>query len=122
MKIKTRNGVVRNLLAPLFISAGFLAPIGVAADVQLAWDPSTTAGVTNYVVYAATNALTGLNRYQSLMRVQVGTNLVVRIENITPGQWFFGAAAVLKGVESDLSNIIILDMPFPPKFFRISLP
>jgi len=121
MKIKTRNGVVRNLLAPLFISAALLAQNGMPAGVDLTWDPSPDTGVTNYIIYAHPNGIP-TNRQQSLVRVSVGTNLVVRIENITPGRWSIGAAAVLKGVESDLSNIIILDMPFPPKFFRISLP
>lgn len=86
----------------------------VAGDVRLAWDASPTPGVT-YTLYGHTNALTSTNKASAPLIVDVGTNLTIRAETVgASGRWYFGATAVQAGIQSDLSNVLIVDFPAPP--------
>ena len=97
-----------------------LCGVGVshAQSVRLGWDASTSAGVTNYVLYAHTNTLASTNLAAAVVRQKVGTNLTATIEDIKPGRWWFAATAVGGGVESQPSNILIVDVPQPPPNMR----
>ena len=99
------------ILALVFQCAG--------ADVKLAWNPSLTPGVTNYVLYASTNALT-LQSYT--VRTNVGTNLVATVQTLRAGQWQFGATAMKDLVESDMSPVLPVEIPTPPTGIRIVIP
>ncbi len=83
-----------------------------AQSVKLAWDASPSPGVTNYVIYAATNALA------TLTNISVGTNLTATVENLSPGTWRFYATAQAGGVESAPSNLLLVDVPRPPANLR----
>lgn len=100
----------------LLLFAGLLS--ASAADIQLAWDESPTTGVTNYVLYASTNALNASNLQTAAVRLNVGTNLTATVEDIQPGQWSFAATAQKMGVESAPSNILLVDVPTPPARMR----
>ena len=89
-----------------------------AAELKLAWDESPTTGVTNYVLYASTNALNASNLQTAAVRLNVGTNLTATVEDIQPGQWSFAATAQKMGVESAPSNILLVDVPTPPARMR----
>lgn len=90
-----------------------VATIGAdGADIRLAWDASATTGITNYVLYAATTTQT------NIARLNVGTNLTARVESLQPGTWLFSATAMKGGVESDPSNILIVEVPQPPRNMR----
>lgn len=78
----------------------------LAADVQLSWDASPTPGVTNYMLYAHTNALAQGNTATAVVKRMVGTNLTTRIEGIS-GIWWFTVTAWKDGLESEPSNIVI---------------
>lgn len=93
----------------LLRSCGF-AP---AADLHLAWDASPTPGVTNYTVYAATNALA------PMAQINVGTNLTADISTLPTGQWRFYITATKDGLESDPSASVLVEVPEPPANLRI---
>ncbi len=99
----------------------FLCSIAAASasDVTLAWDPSPAVGCT-YVLYATTNStLTETNMSKAQVIIDCGTNLqVVAAGMATPGTWRFGATAKVGGVQSDLSNILILSVPQAPSSMR----
>lgn len=96
--------------------AASLAPLG--GNVKLAFDPSTTPGVTNYVLYASTNALTATNLATAVTNISLGTNLSVRVDGLRPGKWWFATTAVKDGVESVASNILPLEVPQSPAVMR----
>lgn len=99
------------LLLPLSLRAG---------SVSLAWDASTTAGVTNYFLYASTNALTATNLASAPVKVACGTNLTVTITGLAaPLTWQFAVTAVKGGVQSDLSNVVIAQVPLTPANARV---
>lgn len=77
----------------------------LAADIQLVWDASPTAGVTNYMLYAHTNVIGPLTLNQAVVKRLVGTSGTARIEGIT-GTWWFTVTAWKDGLESDPSNVI----------------
>lgn len=92
---------------------------GYSAEIKLAWNPSDTPGVTNYILYGSTNTLT-LSNFN--VRTNVGTNLVVAISTLTSRQWQFGVTAQKDLIESDMSNILPIEVPLPPKVLRIIIP
>jgi hypothetical protein len=97
-----------------------------ATDIKFAWNASTNAPeFTNvtYALYGYTNDLPdNLVWTNCASRINVGTNLTCTISGIVPGLWFFGVRAnALCGtnsVESEFSNILILDVPKPPTNMR----
>ena len=106
---------VRRAIAMVFIAA-----TSFAGDVRLAWDASTSAGVTNYVLYAHTNSLSATNLASATIKVNAGTNLTARIEGMASGTtWYFVATAVAGGVQSDPSNQVVVQVPAPPGNSRV---
>lgn len=102
-------------LFALFLSVVSLG----AAEIKLAWNPSDTPGC-NYILYGATNgALTFAN---SNLKTNVGTNLIVSVSTLQMNQWQFGVTAFKGGIESDMSNILMVDVPLPVKGLRIVIP
>lgn len=89
-----------------------------AQNIRLGWDASPSAAVTNYVLYAATNALTTTNLASALVKQPVGTNLTATIEDLKPGRWWFAATCQAEGVESGPSNVLLVDVPQPPAAMR----
>ena len=104
--------------APVILFGIFAALTSMASDAKLAWDASLTTGVTNYVLYASTNILSATNLTSATVRLNVGTNLTATVEGIQTGQWSFAATAMKDGIESDPSNILIVDVPQPPARMR----
>lgn len=96
------------------------APVVTAPTNQLnlAWDAVPGAGVTNYVLYAHTNTLTATNLAAATVKAGVGTNTLVAVENLAPGQWSFAVTAVKAGVESPPSNILPVEVPPAPVNLR----
>lgn len=91
-----------------------------AGEVTLAWDASPSPGVTNYVLYAHTNALSATNLASALVKVNAGTNLTALVENLRPpATWYFVATAVAGGVQSDPSNQLIVQVPVAPANQRV---
>ncbi len=87
-----------------------------AADLSLAWDPSP--GATNYVLYASQSPLTPTTLTNATLKINVGTNLTATVQNLATGQWYFGATAFSGGLQSDLSNILVVGSPAPPANMR----
>jgi len=91
-----------------------------AAEFQISWNSSPTPGVTNYVLYFSTNVLNNVTRTNSsTIRLNAGTNLTGFVSGIIPDQWQFGVTAMKDGIESDLSNLLLVEVPEPPKNLRI---
>lgn len=86
----------------------------LASEVKLTWDAPLTTGITNYVIYAHTNVLSNTNLGIAVIRLNVGTNLTATIPSIQSGFWSFGATSMKDGLESDLSNVINVEIPKPP--------
>lgn len=80
-----------------------------SAETRFAWSPSPDLGVTNYVL----KVLQGTNS----VRVNVGTNLTA-IAQLTNGVYSVVVTAQKEGVESDPSNMLILDVPRSPTNLR----
>lgn len=94
-------------LAAIFI----LGSVAHATDVRLVWNASTTPGVTNYVLYASTNALT----FQSFnVRTNAGINLIATVQTLRAGQWQFGVTATKDGLESGMSEVLNVEIPKTP--------
>jgi hypothetical protein len=88
------------------------------SDIKLAWDappPSTNYTITNYVLYAQTNLVSKTNY---CVKLSVGTNLTATVQDPVPGRWWFAATAVAGGLESDLSNVVIAEIPPAPPNMR----
>ncbi len=82
------------------------------ADTGLAFDPSPTSGVTNYVMYSAVGTAPLGNP------VNLGTNTALTFTFTTNGIFRFAFTAMKGGLESDLSSILTLDVPKPPANLR----
>ncbi|MHB9009759.1 MAG: hypothetical protein ACYDC1_22825 [Limisphaerales bacterium] len=95
-----------------------LASAAMSAELTLAWDPSTTPGITNHVLYASRTGLSSTNLTQAIVRVSVGTNLTASVHSLGPGPWAFAVTAMKNGVESDPSNILQVEVPTPPARMR----
>lgn len=92
------------LIPCILLSRALLAQAG---DVQLAWDPSPDTNVT-YRVYAHTNESIATNVLEYSVRVNAGTNLTAKVDELANGVWFFVATAVSpEDVESDPSNMVV---------------
>lgn len=89
-----------------------------AGEVQLAWDASPSPGITNYILYAHTNALTKTNLSTAVVKVSAGTNTTASLDNLATGTWWLTVTASKGGVQSDPSNILIIDVPQPPAQMR----
>lgn len=117
-KTDNRNGNTWRMFALVILFGIFAALTSMASDVNLAWDASLSAGTTNYVLYAHTNSFPVANRFSAIVRLNVGTNLTARVEALTPGRWAFAVTAMMNGLESDLSNILVVEVPTPPANMR----
>lgn len=106
------------MTARLSILALVLAFEALGSEVRLAWDASPTPGVTNYVLYAGTNALNATNLTSAVVQLNVGTNLTGTIEGLVPEEWSFTVTAMRDGIESDPSNVLIVEVPQPPARMR----
>ena len=103
------------LLASILLLAAVSAE---ASFIRLAWDASATPGC-EYVLYASTNELTQETyRDAALVRVPCGTNLTATLEGIAVGEWSFLATAIKDGVESDISNVVVTEVPPAPGTMR----
>jgi len=94
------------------------AAAGSAAQARLAWDASPTEGVTNYVLHAWTNSAAAASFTNALVHVNAGTNLTAMIEALQPGQWSFTVTAQKDGLESDPSNLLMVEVPQAPARMR----
>lgn len=104
---------MRTLLTVILSAVAFATTAG---SVRLAWDPSPSPGVTNYVIKAGTNSVQSGNT--NWFAVSTGTNCTVQIRSLAAGRWFFRAVAVADGVESEPSNQVEVEFPEPPTNFR----
>ena len=91
-----------------------------ASEVTLTWDyPTPTPTNLIFVLYGTTNAtLTATNLSKAQMTVNCGTNKTVQAVNMTPGQWRWAVAASQGGVQSDLSNVLVTQVPVAPDNVR----
>ena len=102
----------------LLASILFLSAMNAEASfLRLAWDASATPGC-EYVLYASTNELTQETYRDATVRVPCETNLTATIEGIVVGEWSFAATAVKDGAESDLSNVVVTEIPPAPGTMR----
>lgn len=108
MKIKT--------LPSLFLLASALS--ARAQNLTLAWSPSPSDGVTNYVLYAHTNTLTSTNLSTAAVKINVSTNLTAAVSDLVQGLWYFGVTAQTTNAQSVPSNIVLAQVPAPPSNMR----
>jgi len=104
---------MKTLLLLLFA----LAQTALASEIRLAWNASPTTGVTNYTLFAGTNS--PISTTNSAARINVGTNLTATVQDLVPGQWLFAVTCQANGVESDFSNIVIVQVPVAPANMRV---
>lgn len=118
--LRCRKRLAMTVGCPLFVAVAVTTLNGAdGADIRFAWDPSTTTGVTNYVLHAHTNALTATNFASALVHVNVGTNLTASVSALQPGLWSFCATAQKDGVQSAPSNVVNVEVPRPPPNMRV---
>lgn len=86
-----------------------------AGQANLAWNPSPTPGVTNYVLNASPGAAFLL---PALVRVNTKTNLSASVDFATNGVWSFWVTAQKDGIESDPSNVLTIEVPRPATNLR----
>lgn len=97
----------------------FSALSGFAAEVPLTWSPSVSTNVQGYFIYAFTNAVFNATNKPAI-KVDAGTNLVARVDGLTPGLWTFAATAYnTQKVESDFSNTVTTEVLPAPGQMRI---
>lgn len=102
----------------LWFSLVCLGAWAQAAPIQFAWDASVTLGVTNYVLFASTNTLTTSTTSNAPVKLNLGTNTTCWVEGMTNGVWNFAVASVKNGVQSDLSNVVTVEVPKAPANMR----
>jgi hypothetical protein len=71
---------------------------GLAADVGLAWDASTSTGITGYKVYVGTAS----NTYGS--PITIGNLTTYRVTGLSAGTYYFAVTAITSSAESGFSN------------------
>ena len=71
---------------------------GLAADVSLAWDASTSTGITGYKVYVGTASGT----YGS--PVAIGNQTTYAVTGLSAGTYYFAVTATTSSAESGFSN------------------
>lgn len=84
-----------------------------AGTVRLAWEASITPDV-EYVVFAHTNAITETTKHESVAIINVSTNLTGDLDGLWAGPWHFRVVAQKGGLQSDLSNEVVGEMPEGP--------
>ena len=72
----------------------------LAAQVNLAWEPSPTETVAGYVLYY------GQNAQEFDFRKNVGNVLTTTVDGLGKGTWYFAVTAYNEIEESDFSNIV----------------
>jgi hypothetical protein len=82
------------LMLLLLCSAGKLS----AADVSLAWDASTSTGITGYKVYVGTAS----RSYGS--PITVGSQTTYTVSGLSAGTYYFAVTAITSSAESEYSN------------------
>lgn len=102
----------------IFIAMWFLILFSVpvfsyAKDVTLAWDHSTSPGVS-YIVWYGPTERTGMsptdNPYPH--HIKVGYVDTYTIQDLGPGTWYFSVSAYIEGVgESSYSNEVSTTLP-----------
>jgi hypothetical protein len=71
-----------------------------SGGVTLSWDPSPTPGVTGYVAYYG-------NSPENLQYSRdVGNVLTAKIDDLSPGDWYFAVTAYNPAEESAYSNMV----------------
>lgn len=104
----------------LFAILLFALPVS-AADVLLAFNPSTSTNVT-YFVYGklfSTGPLTYSNRLTSFIKVPIGTNLSVIISGVSTSAVQFAVTAQRDTLESEFSNSLVLSVPLPVSGLKV---
>lgn len=121
--LKISQNTIYDILKRTGLILGLLLPAAcLGQSLTLGWDPSSSPGVTNYVIYATTNSFNYYQRSNAVVKIGVGTNLTAQITDIRPGRYWFTATAIGSGIESSNSNVLILDVPKPPaNLFTIQL-
>lgn len=110
-----KSHIMKKLLIVLLVSLSAvlpsfaqLVPLNPAPSVQLAWNPSTGSGVTNYSIYMGTNSL------QYTCKINCGTNLYLTVTNLTRGvTTYFNVTASAGGLESGFGGEVSY-MPVAP--------
>jgi hypothetical protein len=82
------------LMLLLLCSAGQLS----AANVSLAWDASTSTGITGYKVYVGTASKT----YSS--PITIGNLTTYTVTGLSAGTYYFAVTAITSSAESGFSN------------------
>jgi hypothetical protein len=85
-----------------------LCPCLFAQSVNLAWNPSTSANVTNYNLYFGTNSGVYIGK------IQVGTNCQATLSNMIPAKYYFAVKAQGTNAESPFSNEASWEILAPP--------
>ena len=114
--VEATHYAIARKLVPLLFSLLLTIPAR-ASTVNLAWDASPDAGVTNYVIYMGTNILTATN-LSTAIKFSAGTNLTAQINFSTWGTTSFTCAAQANGAESTICNVITMTVARPPANLR----
>ncbi len=88
-----------------------ISPLSPAADVPLAWDPSTSPDISGYKVYCGN----GSRNYG--VPITIGNQTTYTVTGLGAGTWYFAVTAFdISGSESDFSNEVsqIINSPNPP--------
>jgi DNA-binding CsgD family transcriptional regulator len=88
----------------------FLAPTNPAPEVQLAWTPSASTGITNYFMYLGV----GSGQYTNKIALGNVTNATVTLPSRGVPFFFAVTAMASNGLESVFSNEITYTAPNPP--------
>lgn len=103
----------------LILSSLFVASFLGAQSIKLAWDASPSSGVASYRLYAHTNNLATTSLSNAVVKLSAGTNLTATVSNLVSGKWWFAATAVnALGIESDMSNVLLVEIPAAPSNMR----
>jgi hypothetical protein len=101
---------MRKLLALPFLILALSAT--AQASSGLTWPSSPTPGVTNYVIYIATNSFTASTIHsQTFTNFSLGTNTAVSFAFTQPQSYWFAFTAVAGGVESAPSPVSTIVVP-----------
>ena len=114
--VEAAHYAIARKLVPLMFSMALLTAHAQGATVNLAWDASPSPGVTNYVLYVSTNSLP--QGITNALRLSVGTNLTASATFTNTATVNFAVTAQAGGLESDLSNILIAQVPAAPANMR----